>query len=164
MAYRTGDPVSVKGGDYVLLASVYRETDEAGVRRRRKRGDVLTLTAEQAERLLAAGAVAKKSDDEADVAVEHPGAELAVSPEVPELTAVDVARANSGLAPDDATGGVLSEEQARDLTAGGTTRPPKSATVAVWRKWAVDSGKLTEEEAAAFDKGDLQALDEPASE
>lgn len=155
---------TVKGGDYVLTASVFRLRGDDGVPRRYKRGDTITLTAEQAERLLGAGAVAKPSAEEAKAAEDSPGAVLAAAPPAPAATSTQVsgyaaAAANSGLGDEDASGGVLSAEQRQHpalVTDDGT--PPKSATVDVWRAWAVDSGKLTEDEADEMNKAQLQAL------
>lgn len=156
---------SVKGGDYVLTVSVLKRRDENGVPRRYKRGDTVTLTAEQAARQLACGAVAKPGGGDAKAAEERPGSELASSPTLPEqpdpasASSLGAALANSGLGQVDATGGVLTDEQlnpAPPVTGDGV--PPKAATVDTWREWAVKTGKLTEAEAADKSKPELQAL------
>ena len=144
---------AVKGGDYVLTASVLRLRGEHGAPRRYKRGDTVTLTAEQAERFLAARAVAKPSADEAKAAEDEPGGELADAPPAPAADAGQVAgyaaaAANSGLG--------VAQHPALSPAAGDP--PPKAALVDAWRAWAVDAGKVTEAEAAEMNKGDLQAL------
>ena len=155
---------AVKGGDYVLTSSVFKLRDEeTGVPRRYKRGDTVTLTAEQAERLLASGAVAKPSAEEAKYAEEHPGDDLVAGPGDPVADATQVstyaaAAANSGLGDPEATGGVLSDEQLHPAFATDDGVPPKSATVDVWREWAVDAGKVTEAQAAEMTKPELQKL------
>lgn len=156
---------AVKGGDYVLVVDVYRQRDENGAPRRFKRGDTVTLTAEKAERLLRAGAVAKPSSDEAEAAEARPGSEPVSAPAAPVATSAQVASfaaaaTNSGLGAQDASGGVLSDEQRSELhpALSGDGPPPKSATVDVWRKWAVDTGRLSAAEADEKNKGELQAL------
>lgn len=155
----------VRGGDYVLVVDVYRQRDENGAPRRFKRGDTVTLTAEKAERLLRAGAVAKPSSDEAETAEGRPGSELVSAPPAPVATSTQVsgfaaAATNSGLGEQDASGGVLSDEQRSDLhpALSSDGPPPKSAVVEEWRKWAVRTGKASADEADEMNKGDLQAL------
>lgn len=150
--------------DYVLTANVFKVRDEkTGVPRRYKRGDTVPLTAEQAERLLKVGAVVKAGSGEAEAAEEHPGDEATTAPAAPEADANNVstfaaAAANSGLGPEDAyEGGVLSDQQWDEIEGVSSgERPPKSATVDVWRKYAVDSGKVSADDAAEMTKAELQ--------
>jgi hypothetical protein len=156
----------VKGGEYTLTASIYRERDEDGVPRRYKRGDKITLNAEQANRLLLAGAIAKPSSDAGQAAEARPGSDPAIAPPAVTLDAADPASAstfgalaaNSGLGPLDATGGALADDQLEGGSSSEDGPPPKSATADRWRSWAVSSGKVTEDEAGELTKSELQAL------
>lgn len=163
---------AAKAGKYVLLANVLKQRDEDGAPVRYVRGDTVTLTARQATTLLASNAVAKPGSDQADAAEGTPGVALVTAPPLPEpdpgqVAGLAAAASNSGLHPS-SSGGALSEEQLAELVGSepvgappvpaGDGVPPKAATVDVWRKWAVDSGKLTADEADGKNKGELQAL------
>lgn len=160
---------------------------------RHVRGDTLEdLTDAEVRNLLRAGAITEAKSDAGKRAVERAEA----TPEAPDPTATPLptgfqqaeygtALANSGLGPDDASGGELSEDQWAEETdidaakaeaitaaraaggagarvgageAAGSERPAKSATVDEWRRWAVQSGKANADQAEGMNKSDLQAL------
>jgi len=179
---------------YVLTADVwYRpEQGEDVEPMRYGKGAVLDdLTDNEVKRLKRQGAIVEKSSDEGKRATEAPapapaGTEVAeVIPTPHQQSEYGTALANSGLGPDDASGGELSEEQWEEETAideaqaeairaaqaaGGTgaqvgagerqaaERPAKSATADEWRRWAVKSRKVTADAAEKMNKGELQAL------
>lgn len=148
------------------------------------------LTANEVKRLKRQGAIAELKSEEGKRASEAPAAPpagvdpLGVEPTPYQQSEYGTALANSGLGPDDAPPGALSEEQVRETeqiteaqaeamraaqAAGGANarlgagsgdveRPAKSATADEWRRWAVKSGKVSADAAETMNKGDLQAL------
>jgi hypothetical protein len=146
---------------YVLTATYWYRNGETS--RCYRRGDVLDdLTADEIENLRRAGAIAKAGDAAGKAAKANPEP----TPPQPGSTepgaygqaSAGLAAANSGLAPDDATGGVLSDKQVAEARAGAE-RPPKTASVDEWRRWAVVSRKVSADDAAVMSKTDLQAFD-----
>ncbi|QEA10775.1 head-tail connector [Mycobacterium phage Weirdo19] len=156
---------AAKAGTYVLAASAfYRvegEGDEA-TRRRYKRGDRVQLSKAEAARLavptrLAPAAFVKASDD-VEVA---PGADLVTSPPLAVNRTSEanqlIAEANSGI---DLGGGAVSVPTPADTEPTGGAlvdgKPAKSATLDVWREYAVKVGAVTEADSGDLNKAALQ--------
>lgn len=177
---------------YVLTADIwFRQGDVEQTRY--VKGDVLEdLSDAEVRNLKRAGAIAEPKSDAGKRAVERAEA----APEAPDLTATPqptgfqqaeygTVLANSGLGPDDASGGKLSGDQQADeadidaakaeaitaaRAAGGAgarvgagelaaaERPAKSATLDEWRRWAVTSKRISADEAEGKSKSELQAL------
>lgn len=143
----------MSAGTYVLAASVfYRVEGDPGVRKRYKRGDKVALSATEAERLAKGtarfpAAFVKASSDEGEAAVEVGGPELVSAPVVPDPT------------PAQEAGALLAEANTIGIAPAGADpsddRPAKSATVDVWRAYAIRKG-VPEDEANELNKAELQ--------
>ncbi|GJJ23730.1 hypothetical protein [Mycolicibacterium mageritense] len=141
-----------KAGTYVLVATAFYRTEGEGddaVRRRYKRGDEVELSKAEAARLAVATRLAPAAFVKAgEVDNLPPGPDLATAPPATvnrESEANQLqAEANSGLTPGDSA----------PTVADG--KPPKSATVEVWRDYAVNVGAVAAEEAGGLTKAQLQ--------
>lgn len=179
---------------YVLTADVWyrpEQGEDVEPQRYGKGAVIEDLTPNEVKRLKRQGAIVEKSSDEGKRASEAPapapaGVEIVeVAPTPHQQAEYLTALANSGLGPEDASGGELSEEQWEEETAidaaqaeairaaqaaGGSDarvgageraaaeRPAKSATTDEWRRWAVKSGKRSADAAEKMNKTELQAL------
>ncbi|MFN6543558.1 hypothetical protein [Mycolicibacterium nivoides] len=159
---------AAKAGTYVLAASAFYRVEGEGderVRRRYKRGDKVVLSKAEAARLAVASRLAPaafvKAGDAEDV---EPGDDLATAPEAPvnrESEANQLqAEANTGLneppAGLDESTAIPTTDGAPDGPPTGDGRPAKSATVEVWKAYAVQVEAVTEEEAGNLTKAQLQ--------
>lgn len=167
MADGFGDPVSAaKAGTYVLAASAFYRVEGEGdekVRRRYKRGDKVALSKAEAARLTVGSRLAPASFVKADDAEVDPGDDLATAPEGAvnrESEANQLqAEANTGLNTQqglDESAAIPTTDGAPDGSPTGDGRPAKSATVEVWKAYAVQVEAVTEEEAGNLTKAALQ--------
>lgn len=153
---------------HVLTVDYWFRQEDIGRKRYHRGSELDDLTSDEVRFLTEAGAIAAPGSDAGKRAAAHP-----VVPQ-PERGPVEVdafnqstyltSEANSGIGPEDATGGLLSDDQVAEestLTArltGEVDHPARSATVDEWRRWAVKSGKATADQAEQMNKGELQAL------
>ena len=159
---------AAKAGTYVLAASTFYRVEGEGderVRRRYKRGDKVVLSKAEAARLSVASRLAPAAFVKASGSVEvQPGDDLATAPDGAvnrESEANQLqAEANTGLNTDpDGLGEgttIPTTDGAPDGPPAGDGRPAKSATVEVWKAYAVQVEAVTEEEAGNLTKAALQ--------
>ncbi|MDM2446226.1 hypothetical protein PP556_14525 [Mycobacteroides abscessus] len=157
---------AAKAGTYVLAASAFYRVEGEGdekVRRRYKRGDKVALSKAEAARLTVGSRLAPASFVKADDAEVDPGDDLATAPEGAvnrESEANQLqAEANTGLNTQqglDESAAIPTTDGAPDGSPTGDGRPAKSATVEVWKAYAVQVEAVTEEEAGNLTKAALQ--------
>ncbi|ORA24893.1 hypothetical protein [Mycobacterium aquaticum] len=157
---------AAKAGTYVLVASAFHRIEGDGddaVRRRYKRGDKVALSKSEAARLavptyIGGRAVPAPFAKAADV---PPGDDLAAGLPVdgPIVTVGDPVVGGGGganLAEGQAIPGVNGDAGQASGAELGDGRPAKSATLDVWKAYAVKVGAVTEEQAGEMTKSQLQ--------
>lgn len=141
---------------YTVVSDRLHVIVDGGRKRTFYRGDSISiLTKEQADRFKRLGAIASGGNDAAEAAqadAENPS--VATGPNPAELSDGDAsAPSPTGITVPQAS------EIVPTLNAGAAPavqRPAKAATAEAWKKYAVDSGQLTKEEAAEKTRDELR--------
>jgi hypothetical protein len=109
------------------------------------------LSDADAERFLAAGAIAKPKDDTAKAAVD----DLEADPSIGAVHPAELSDPTVDSAPVDPT---AASAVVAELNTNAPRKPANAATQEAWAKYVVESGLLTEAEAAKSSKAELQKL------
>lgn len=144
MAYGGRDAVT----DYVVVANRLYTSDKDGNNRvRHLRGDTVSgLSEADVKRFKLAGAIASKSSDDGQAAVDDPDT-LAPG----ELSDGDPTQPEHTGLPDPTASELLAEANSAP-TVPQLQRPAKTAREETWRTYAIDSGAVSEADADGMDR------------